>query len=398
MRKGWEVKKLGEVCEYKSGTTISNKLEKVEGEILYIKVGDMNLEGNEEFITCSSRYVNISDINSNQIIPQGSIIFPKRGGAIATNKKRRIVSPTIVDLNTMALIPNKIINSNYLYYWFKQIDLASLSNGTSIPQINNYSFDNVYINLPNSQIEQERIVAILDEAFGAIDKAKENLERNMRNAKKLFESELNSIFEKKGDGWVEKKLGEVCDVKDGTHDSPRYIEEGIPFVTQKNIREDGLTIENTKFITQEDHDKFYKRSNVKFGDILISMIGANRGMACIVNERRIFSIKNVCLVKENKNIVQKYLLYFLKSKQAINFVKTSSKGGAQEFIGLTELRIFPIPLPSIKEQQKIVEQLDRLSVETKKLEEGYGKKLESLEELKKSMLERAFRGELNKGE
>lgn len=103
MKNDWIKKNLDDVCIYKSGTTISKDLEKDFGDLLYIKVGDMNLHGNEDCITTSTRYVNLKDINKNQIINNGAIIFPKRGGAIATNKKRKIIKPTIIDLNTMAI-------------------------------------------------------------------------------------------------------------------------------------------------------------------------------------------------------------------------------------------------------------------------------------------------------
>ena len=200
--------------------------------------------------------------------------------------------------------------------------------------------------------------------------------------------------------WIEieigkkKKLSEICDVKDGTHDSPKYIKEGIPFVTQKNIRQEGLSFDDTRFITETDHVQFYKRSNATYGDILISMIGANRGMSAIVNDRRIFSIKNVGLIKESEKINKYYLLYYLKSPLAMKYVINMSNGGAQEFIGLTSLRSFPIPLPKLEVQQSIVKKLDALFNETKKLEAIYYLKICALEELKKSILQKAFKGEL----
>ena len=159
---GWEEEIIKEVCELKSGTTISTTLERSEGNVLYVKVGDMNLLENEVEINTSSRFVNNSEIKLNQIIPNGAIIFPKRGGAIATNKKRKIVKPTIVDLNTMAIIPGSKIDSNYFFHWFQLIDLNSISNGTSIPQINNYSFDAVKIPFPKSIIHQQTIVQKID--------------------------------------------------------------------------------------------------------------------------------------------------------------------------------------------------------------------------------------------
>ena len=165
-------------------------------------------------------------------------------------------------------------------------------------------------------------------------------------------------------------------------------------VTQKNVREEGLSFSNTKFISDEDHAKFYKRSNVARGDILISMIGANRGMACLVDDERVFSIKNVGLVKENSSVNQRLLLYFLKSSQAAEYVSSKSKGGAQEFIGLTELRKFPVAIPELSEQGALVAKLDALSEETQRLESLYQRKLAALNELKKSLLHQAFSGAL----
>lgn len=157
-------------------------------------------------------------------------------------------------------------------------DLARKSISSSgVPNLNVNSVREFPVPLPPLQ-EQQRIVAILDEAFTAIDKAKANTEQNLKNVKELFESELQRVFSEIGDDWEEKKLNEITEVKDGTHDSPKYIPEGIPFVTQKNIKPDGMTFEGTKYITDLDHEKFYKRSNVSKNDILISMIGANRGL------------------------------------------------------------------------------------------------------------------------
>jgi type I restriction enzyme S subunit len=124
------------------------------------------------------------------------------------------------------------------------------------------------------------------------------------------------------------------------------------------------------------------------------MIGANRGMAAIVDDKRVFSIKNVGLIKSSKNINMNYLLYYLKSSLAMKYVLYMSNGGAQEFVGLTALRSFPIPYPSLNEQNEIVKKLDALILEAKKLEAIYQQKANDLDELKKSILQKAFAGEL----
>ena len=190
----WEEKKLGEVCLLKSGTTISKRIEKSAGEILYAKVADMNLKGNEISINNSARFANLCDIKKNQIIPIGAVIFPKRGGAIFTNKKRKIVKPTIVDLNTMAIIPTPKINENFLYYWFSKIDLSKLNTGSSIPQINNYSFDDVKISFPKSVTSQKKIVAVLDRLFTETQKLKSIYQQKLADLEELKKSILQKAF------------------------------------------------------------------------------------------------------------------------------------------------------------------------------------------------------------
>ena len=286
--------------------------------------------------------------------------------------------------------------SEFANYWFKSpqfFDQLDKGNGATVDTLTITKLQSVSIALP-PLAEQQRIVGILDEAFEGIATAKANAEKNLQNARALFESHLQSVFTQRGEGWVEHALGAVCEVKDGTHASPKYVDDGIPFVTQKNIRDNGLSFEKTRFIRQEDHDDFYRRSNVAQGDILISMIGANRGMACIVDDDRTFSIKNVGLVKKEPSINQEFLLYFLKSPLAASYVRNASKGGAQEFIGLTELRKFPIPHPSLKEQNVIAELFASLREETQRLATIYERKLAALDDLKKSLLHQAFSGEL----
>lgn len=191
---GWQENVLKEVCELKSGTTISPSLERTEGDVLYTKVGDMNLPHNEVEINTSSRFVNSREIKINQIIPEGAIIFPKRGGAIATNKKRKIVKPTIVDLNTMAIIPGKKIDNDYFYHWFQLFDLNSISNGANIPQINNYSFDDVFIPYPKSLNEQQQIVEKLDVLSVEIKKLEAIYQQKINDLEELKKSILQKAF------------------------------------------------------------------------------------------------------------------------------------------------------------------------------------------------------------
>lgn len=194
--------------------------------------------------------------------------------------------------------------------------------------------------------------------------------------------------------WV-KNEKYLFEVKDGTHDTPKYKNQGIPFITQKNIKNNTVLFDDVKYISEEDHAKFYKRSNVSFGDIIIAMIGHGRGNCCIVDTQRIFSIKNVGLFKFFKSIHNnKYCLHYYQSTLGLNLALRKSKGGAQPFIGLTELRNWPIPICSKQEQHQIVLEIEsRLSV-CDTVEKDIADSLEKAQALRQSILKKAFEGKL----
>ena len=148
------IKRMDEVCTLKSGTTFDKSLELRNGEMLYCKVSDMNLEGNEKYMFLSKTYVD-SKTGRKFCLPKNSVIFPKRGGAIGTNKKRITFADTCVDLNTMGVIPSKNINIQYLYQYFQNLDLGSLCDGSTVPQLNNKNIGPLSIKIPSIEIQNE---------------------------------------------------------------------------------------------------------------------------------------------------------------------------------------------------------------------------------------------------
>jgi len=197
-----------------------------------------------------------------------------------------------------------------------------------------------------------------------------------------------------GWGW-EKNENYLFEIKDGTHDTPKYVDTGIPFVTQKNIKDGKLSMGNVTYISTEDHEKFFKRSNVQKGDLIISMIGHGRGECCLVDVDTIFSIKNVGLFKFFSGLQSsRFLKFYFQSTGGLNLALSKSKGGAQPFIGLTELRDWPVPVCSTEEQSEIANQLDaRLSV-CDQLDQTISASLQQAEALRQSILKKAFSGRL----
>ena len=148
------VKTIGDVCLLKSGKTFDSSLEQENGEFMYAKVSDMNLYGNEKFMLTSNKFVNKQTAGKN-LISIGAVIFPKRGGAIGTNKKRVVIKEMCVDLNIMAVIPQEEITTEYLYQYFLNIDMESLSNGANVPQINNKDIAPLKIKVPPKELQNK---------------------------------------------------------------------------------------------------------------------------------------------------------------------------------------------------------------------------------------------------
>lgn len=249
------------------------------------------------------------------------------------------------------------------------------------------------IRFPTDRSEQRRLVAILDEAFEATTTAKANIERNLQNAREVLARQLQALFSAPRPNWVASTLGATYDVRDGTHDSPKFHERGWPLITSKNLRRDGLSFNDVKLISDADYRKINERSAVHKGDVLFAMIGTI-GNPTVVEVEPNFAIKNVALFKVPKGKSGHYLRYYLSSQGVVSKMQSEAKGTTQKFVGLGYLRAFPITVPPPAEQFELVQQLDQLAANTGRLEVICQQKLAALDELKKSLLHQAFTGQL----
>ena len=145
-------------------------------------------------------------------------------------------------------------------------------------------------------------------------------------------------------GWEIKKLGDICDVRDGTHDSPKYQEKGYALITSKNLKNGEITYQNVNYISEEDYHNINKRSKVDVGDILFAMIGTI-GNPVVIVEKPDYAIKNVALIKVGVLQNSSFFKYYLETKYVIEKMIKEAKGTTQKFVGLGYLRDFTIPIP-----------------------------------------------------
>ena len=292
-------------------------------------------------------------------------------------------------------------NYKYLYYAIQKYNnqLKNKSQGSTFEAINSNDLKGLKLPIPHID-EQEKIALILSTVDEEIDNVDALIEKNKELKKglmqtlltkgightKIKKTEIGEIPEE----WEVVSLSEITDVRDGTHDSPKYLDLGIPFITSKNLKENKIDFSEVNFISEEDHIKFSQRSNVENGDILFGMIGTI-GSPVIVKKEFEFSIKNVALIKFNKSSINnKYILNLLKSSMIENQFLKLSNGGVQKFISLSTIRELQIPVPEVEEQEKIA---SVLSVVDKKIEE-YENKKQKLEELKKGLMQQLLTGNI----
>jgi type I restriction enzyme, S subunit len=194
-RKGddWRVRTIGDVCTLRSGTTVTATLEKKRGDYPYLKVADMSHADNEKNVVASSRYLDKVDIRQHALLPAGTTIFPKRGGAILTNKKKLTGVPICADLNIMGVIPGESLIPKFLYFYFINIDMRRLGSGSSIPQINNYDISPLSISFPERD-GQQRIVARLECCREETQRLESIYQRKLEKLDALKKSLLHHAF------------------------------------------------------------------------------------------------------------------------------------------------------------------------------------------------------------
>jgi type I restriction enzyme, S subunit len=402
-KKNWEVKKLGEVLlktEMVDPTKNPNK------EFTYLDVASVNKETKEiEGVTVlegkdapsrARKLVRTNDVIFATVRPTHSRV------ALITEEYDGLVCST----GYFVLRGKENIDNKYLFYFlltdeFNQ-QMEKLQKGASYPAVTDAEVKSIFLRYPKSLSEQKHIVSILDEAFAAIAKAKAIAEQNLKNAKEIFESYLQEVFEKKGKDWEEKRFEELIQYNQiGLIKSSK--EQGVE-KAYRYLKMDSISSNNSLLHDRYVYVNASKEELTKFtldeGDFLFN----TRNSYELVGKTCVFTLVDEEPTLFNNNIMR-VKFYPGNSSKFINYAFTSAlvkdrlqklKSGTTSVVGIyyNGLRNLLVPVTKNQEQQTIVRKLDALQTETKKLEAIYQKKINDLEELKKSILQRAFNGEI----
>jgi len=377
MKKGWQ----------------TNYLTADPNGINWIKIGDATASG--KYIYKTEEKIKPEGARRSRVVCEGDFIL---SNSMSFGRPYIMKTTGCIHDGWLVLRQPKV-DPEFLYYVlssdlvFRQFD--RLAAGSTVRNLNIGLANSVAIPYPPLP-EQQRIVALLDEAFAGLATAKVNAERNLQNARAIFESHLQSVFSQRGVGWVDRQLASLCtEITVGHVGSMKteYKESGIPFLRSQNIRPFEVSMDNSMFIDEAFH-RTLKKSQLRPGDLAIVRTGYPGTAAVIPPELPDSNCSDLVIVRPGEEIDPHFLAAFFNSAFGKQLVLGKIVGAAQKHFNITAAKEVVLHVPPMSEQLAIVVKSDELREETQRLTSLYERKLAALEELKKSLLHQAFNGEL----
>ncbi len=379
MRAGWEERPLGDLCAIlDSRRRPITKRDRVPGEIPYYGA------------------TGVLDYVSGFIFDEPLVLVGEDGAKWGVGERTAfpVDGPTWINNHAHVLRPNRsVILDKWLIYYLNNEDLSAFITGLTVPKLNQEMLRSIPVPLP-PLAEQQRIVAILDEAFEAIAAATANAEKNLANARELVDGYMTAVLLGL-DGHVPSvALAEVCRRVTVGHVGSMahlYKQRGIPFLRSQNIRPFHVDLTDVKYIDEEFDGKLEK-SRLRPGDVAIVRTGYPGTAAVIPVDLPVANCADLVIVRPGSQLSADYLAMFLNSSIGKTLVGVNLVGAAQKHFNVGAAKQAKLPLPALAEQTRVTEQVRAMRAGAADLERLYTRKLAALAELKQSLLARAFSG------
>ena len=380
MKKGWQTKTLGEICDIERGGSprpIQEFITTDPNGINWIKIGDATASG--KYIYKTEEKIKPEGVKRSRMVYEGDFIL---SNSMSFGRPYIMKTTGCIHDGWLVLHQPKV-DPDYLYHAlssdlvFDQFD--RLAAGSTVRNLNIGLAKSVEIPYP-PLAEQQRIVGLLDEAFEGLATAKANAEKNLQNARALFESHLQSVFTQRGQGWVETTLDKI---------STNLDSKRVPIT--KNVRTSGeYPYYGASGIVDYVGDYSFEGANLLVSEDGANLLARSTPIAFSVSGK--YWVNNHAHILKFENMAtQRFVEFYLESIKLDDYIT----GAAQPKLNQKALNSIPIPIPkSVETQAKIVESLELLQEQTQRLARLYEQKLAALESLKKSLLHQAFTGEL----
>jgi len=412
MKNGWQRKQLGELAELKGriGWRGLTAKEYTKSGPLFLSVHSLNygdyVDFRDAFHISEARYDESPEI----MLQKDDVLICKDGagigkvGIVGLLPDRATINSSLLHIRCGESILPKFLYLCLSSPYFQKI-VNSRLNGATTPHLYQRDIKEFPVVLPPLP-EQQRIVGILDEAFEDVATAKVNAEKNVQNARALFESHLQSIFTQRGDGWDRVTLetllerGWIEGHLDGNHggDYPRkeeFISEGVPYISANCLDDDQVEMSRAKYLSPA-RAALLRKGIAKDRDVLFAH-NATVGPVAVIHtdEERIILGTSLTYYRCNRAyILPEYLAHYMRSFEFKSQYLQVMRQSTRNQVPITKQREFFHVIPPLDEQKIIVGQLDGLFMSGRRLATIYQRKLAALEELKKSLLHQAFTGEL----
>jgi type I restriction enzyme, S subunit len=375
--KGWQTKNFSDVLDIKNGRN-QKEVESDSGEYpIYGSAG------------------NVMGYANSYICEAGTTIVGRKGN---------INSPIYAETRfwnvdtAFGLAAKPGLDSKFLYYYCISYDFSALNRGTTIPSLVKSELLGISIPLPPLP-EQHRIVAILDAAFDHIATARANCETNLLNARAIFESHLQAVFTQRGDGWVETTLGAEIDLLVGfAFKSAQYTDsdDSVRLLRGDNIIQGRLRWDDMKKWPANDVET-YERYQLREGDVVLAMdrpwVKAGLKHATIsADDLPCLLVQRTACMRSGANLDNGFLMCLIGSAIFTNYILSIETGSGVPHISGKQINNFKFVRPPKAAQKRIAANLESLRTETQRLESLYQRKLQALDDLKKSLLHQAFSG------
>ncbi len=396
MKEGWEMKIFDDVISSSLiGLVRNNKEQSPEFLYRYFKMNNIKNDNglNEESMT----FVNATDDEVEKYrLRDNDFLFNTRNSFELVGKsclyKSDYKGPTLFNNNILRVTFKEILSPQFAAYAFSTAgikeELEKMKSGTtSVVGIYYKSLKNLKLPIPPLP-EQKQIVAILDQAFAAIDQAKANIEKNIQNAKELFQSKLNEIFSQKGEGWEEKKFGDIA-----RYDKSKRTKSNLPYVGLEHIESNTgkfigtynpVEVKSSTFQFDERHI-LYGRLRPYLNKVITTYFEGH----C---STEIFPIL------PNNSVDREYLFFWFLTPLTVDKIDATCTGARMPRANMNEVINFKLPIPSLAVQKEVVKTLKRLKDKVEELDINLNNKLVDIDELKKSILQKVFEGELTEKE